>query len=69
MIHREGITVLELLGLAQKYFRHHRQLARKSALTEKEIRTRDDYNKAMYEIARIFAFASMYIDIEHVPGK
>lgn len=26
-------------------------------------------NKAMYEIARIFAFASVYIDVEHVPGR
>lgn len=69
VIYREGITVYWLLCLAKKYFKSYRYVDRKTDPTERDIRTKEDYNKAMYEISRIFAFASMYIDVEHVPWR
>jgi hypothetical protein len=69
IIHRENITVLELLELAENYLSEYVQIAKIRRGTEKDIRSKNDRSKAMYEIARIFAFASIYVDIEHVPGQ
>lgn len=77
VIHKETNTVYDLLYLAQKYLREYCQFAKISpqqekdlrAKKEKDLRAKNDRNKALYEIARIFAFVSMYIHIEHVPWQ
>lgn len=69
IIHRENITVYDLLELAETYLSEYVQFARIRRPTEKDIRAKNDRSKAMYEIARIFAFSSIYVDIEHVPGQ
>lgn len=68
-IHNENSSVLDLLDLAQRYWHEYRQLDKIPSPSDKDLRGKSDRNKALYEIARIFAFASLYIHIEHTPGQ
>lgn len=79
-IHKENASVYELLELVHEHMNEYRIIKNRQnpkakvphtpqEITTKDIRNMQNRNKAMYEIARIFAFASVYIDVEHVPGR
>ncbi|MDP2103419.1 MAG: hypothetical protein Q8K26_00675, partial [Candidatus Gracilibacteria bacterium] len=77
-IHNEKNSVHDLLEMTKEHFYAYRSLEKRMKQYKKdqsisfephEQRELIEHNKALYEIVRIFAFASMYIDVGHAPGR